>query len=243
MYISSVSLTNFRGYRRAETTFVHPGAGITLPAGGLKNVTLLVGVNGSGKTSVLRAVALGALAPVINESGYRPYYLVRRAKAGSGPVQEGRIVLDGVLGGYEMTVINRPPMITVLDSLRNRLDIARRNDYDITQFVQFPEQTGSQNINPLMLKSNKNRLFGFVYDSKTYKADPIQFVYALEEYYKDFCPSFFLLGYGANRRVEVPGGASLSSSIKDRGRRYFRVAGLFEEGVAPDPAGLLAPTT
>jgi len=46
----------------------------------LPNVNLLLGVNGAGKTTVLKALALGTLSPVIQNSGYVPYYLVRRTK-------------------------------------------------------------------------------------------------------------------------------------------------------------------
>ena len=53
------------------------------------NVTLLLGNNGLGKTSVLRAVALAVLAPILaSSSGYVPYSLVRRTNA---PARNARI--------------------------------------------------------------------------------------------------------------------------------------------------------
>jgi predicted ATPase len=77
MYVESVSMTDFRCFAKAETTFVHPGTA-GLPADALKNVTLLIGVNGAGKTSLLKALALGVLAPIHDGLGYRPYSLVRK---------------------------------------------------------------------------------------------------------------------------------------------------------------------
>jgi hypothetical protein len=43
-------------------------------------VNLLLGVNGAGKSTVLDAAALAVLSPIIAQSGYRPYYLIRRMK-------------------------------------------------------------------------------------------------------------------------------------------------------------------
>ncbi len=82
MYVESVSLTDFRCFEKASTTFVYPGVA-ALPEGALPNVTLLIGINGAGKTSLLKAISLGVLAPIIEGLGYRPYYLVKKSKEGS----------------------------------------------------------------------------------------------------------------------------------------------------------------
>ena len=47
----------------------------------LRNANLLLGGNGLGKSTVLKSLALAALSPVILESGFRPYRLVRRPGA------------------------------------------------------------------------------------------------------------------------------------------------------------------
>ena len=109
MYIRSVEMDNFRCFRRARATFVHRENGLGVPTGALGNVTLLVGINGSGKTSILRAVALGVLAPIVTESGLRPYYIVRVPRVGGRQSRTGSVTVDvmldkdepGRLSGYE----------------------------------------------------------------------------------------------------------------------------------------------
>ena len=81
MYIEKLSITNFRCFEKAELELNYPGRRATkarpVPEH-LKNVNLFLGSNGSGKSSVFKALALGVLAPVINSSGFQSDYLVRR---------------------------------------------------------------------------------------------------------------------------------------------------------------------
>ena len=78
MYIQQLSIRNLRSIAKAELRF-------DMPAKAAGNVTLLLGGNGAGKTSILRAVALACLAPALAESGFLPYRLVREsARAGAG---------------------------------------------------------------------------------------------------------------------------------------------------------------
>ncbi len=84
MYVRSLSIQNLRSFASVEIPLCHPGSD-TPPARDevphLDNVTLLLGSNGAGKTSVLRAIALSTLAPALAMgSGYVPYALVRRVK-------------------------------------------------------------------------------------------------------------------------------------------------------------------
>src|ERR1700722_15440657 len=78
MYIRSLDIVNFRGFREAKNDFVFPSKTQELGTGVVPNVNLLLGLNGAGKTTLLKAIALAVLAPVIQSSGYKPYYLVRR---------------------------------------------------------------------------------------------------------------------------------------------------------------------
>lgn len=60
MYVRSLQIENLRCFKSTEIELQYPGrdpAGVIL----LPNVTLLLGINGSGKTTVLKAIALAVL--------------------------------------------------------------------------------------------------------------------------------------------------------------------------------------
>jgi len=82
MYIESLEVTNFRGFDHARVNFQYRGrstaskakaSGLDLP-----NVNLILGDNGTGKSAILKGIILGVLGAIIQSSGFRPYYLVRR---------------------------------------------------------------------------------------------------------------------------------------------------------------------
>lgn len=82
MYAKSLHLYEFKCYRKAVAHLQYPGrkgAGTSA----LANVNLILGDNGGGKSSVLRALAIAALAPALLDSGFVPYRLVRRDSAGA----------------------------------------------------------------------------------------------------------------------------------------------------------------
>lgn len=80
MYVRELEVEGVRSFDRARIELNVPGRPVA--DGHFANVNLLLGDNGAGKTSVLRAIALAALAPVITSgSGYVPYSLVRRVKS------------------------------------------------------------------------------------------------------------------------------------------------------------------
>lgn len=81
MYIDSISLENFRIFRESKIDFVHLDQHFTpkrLPRPKLPNINLLLGDNGLGKTTLLKAIALAALGPAVGDSGIFPYHLVRQ---------------------------------------------------------------------------------------------------------------------------------------------------------------------
>lgn len=81
MYIRSLKIQSLRCFDNVELDFQYPGRkGFEV----LKapNVNLLLGNNGAGKTTILRAAALATLAPVLpRSSGYRSNHMIRHGEA------------------------------------------------------------------------------------------------------------------------------------------------------------------
>lgn len=97
VYVRSLRIRNFRCFGQAELRFQHPEQEEVDPAS-IPNVNLIVGDNGGGKSSILRAVALAILADALPGSGYVPYRLVRRPGS-----KTARINVTGMLTGHERT--------------------------------------------------------------------------------------------------------------------------------------------
>ncbi len=127
MFISSLIINNLRCFDRAALEFQYPGRSDEIAGGpdvgkGLlrPNVNLLLGDNGSGKTSILRAIALAVLAPIVEGAGYVPYRLVRRtAKSQAARAKiEGRVLLHGqdldTRVDVEPTVSSKPLVTEIL---------------------------------------------------------------------------------------------------------------------------------
>ena len=217
MYVESVSMTDFRCFEKAETTFVYPGMP-GLPEGALPNVTLLIGINGAGKTSLLRGVALGLLTDGIHSLGYIPYSLIR--------VNPKRAIQQSQL---------RCRAIANTDEERRKLFDMKvdRNDW-ITP----------RNMNPVKLLANphsfSNRFEGPVQFSleliSEESTSSVVFSPGVgdEDFHAEASSNYFLLGYGASRRSEYVENLD-SQRSRRRHPRFQRVAGLFEEFITLYP--------
>jgi AAA15 family ATPase/GTPase len=92
MYIDHLGLGNIRTFQEAELELIHPHriyrkddpaspvAKRTLPKPRLNNVNLLLGENGSGKSTVLRAIALLSLGPAVRQFALSSNDMVRRGE-------------------------------------------------------------------------------------------------------------------------------------------------------------------
>lgn len=194
MYATKVSAYNFRCFGKLEMKLQYPGRK-TKGASAIPNVNLILGDNGGGKSSVLRAIAIAVLAPVLLKSEFVAYRLVRRP------------------GGKDS-------LLKVMGQL-NEEDLApsdkkrgRAGKTELAMLARF-EARENQSRDKLHLESTPQT--------------PIE-----QLIFDDFSPAFFVVGYGATRRVET-GDYSESSQRKMRGLRYHRVAGLFEDSVALRP--------
>ncbi|HLL02310.1 MAG TPA: AAA family ATPase [Myxococcaceae bacterium] len=199
MYVRSLSIQNLRSFESVELPLCYPGDGAPATTGNLPhldNVTLLLGSNGSGKTSVLRSVALSTLAPVLAMgSGYVPYALVRRIK--------GRAA-----------------------------DKARVKAHVVLHEQDGLKEGEEEDVEATLVAASSGYTDRFLIE----KHPPKWHV----RMYEEESPAFFVLGYGATRRVET-GPASVESHAKARILRYRRVAGLFEEHMTLMPLAAWMP--
>jgi hypothetical protein len=85
MYIRNLGVRDLRAVAHGQLNLLYPKRNQDKPFESMRswpprldNVNLLLGMNGAGKSTVLDAAALAVLSPIIAQSGYRPYYLIRR---------------------------------------------------------------------------------------------------------------------------------------------------------------------
>lgn len=132
MYIRKLSVSNLRSFREAEVAFCHPGPGDAPP---LDNVTLLLGDNGAGKTTILRAAALATLSPVIEGSGFVPYNLVRRSRKPLSLAKSAEIRADLVLHPQDTGADARDGTVEA----QVETSIVRRGDVERVSSPERPE--------------------------------------------------------------------------------------------------------
>ncbi|NWE72082.1 AAA family ATPase [Pseudomonas gingeri] len=193
MYAKSLRIYAFKCFGRAELELQYPGRtgeGVAE----LSNVNLIIGNNGGGKSSVLRALAIAMLAPALLDSGFVPYRLVHRGRSGSPSVGDTLLKVKGIAQKGDLPV-----------------EMSRRK---VLELLARLEQRGGS-LDRLHLESTpKNPVVELLDD--------------------DTSPAFFVVGYGATRRVET-GDYSPSSARRLRGLRYQRIASLFEDQFALRP--------
>lgn len=199
MYASKLSIYSFRCFGKTVIDFQYPGR-VEAPVSELDNVNLILGDNGGGKSSVLRALAIATLAPALMYQGFVAHRLVRRTKededdAADQSAEQALLKVNAVIDTEEQAYSTAPSGDI---ELLARIDRAPSGDNDRLHTNSTPNS-------------------------------PIESLLS-----NDRSPSFFIVGYGATRRVET-GDFSESSSRKSRGARYQRVASLFEDHIALRP--------
>ncbi len=142
MFIDSIQLENFRTFRSSTIDFVHPQQdfeGLKLPKPRLPNVNLLLGNNGFGKTTLLKAIALAALGPAVRSSGIFPNRLVRRepetANAKTPPQLHDKAVIETRFTSHPQDQI--PSGIGKLES---RVEVVRKGDLEELNWAHRDEK-------------------------------------------------------------------------------------------------------
>lgn len=164
---------------------------------------MLLGNNGSGKTTVLRAIAMAAMAPVLlSGSGFVPYSLVRRVK--------GHVAPFAYVRGEFSLYLPQDYADSVGDAARIR---TIEYEFPLRPMNSFHDRIGAPPSSPPRLVANA-------------------FTEAFtESLYDDRSNAALVVGYGADRRVESPNSSNIESRSKQRVLRYSRIAGLFEESI------------
>ncbi len=114
MYLHKLTIKNIRRIEEAELFFQYPdrvpGKGEPPLPGldpdgkrSLGNVNLILGINGSGKTTVLKSAALSLISPVLQNSGYHPYSVVRRTARNEGQPLHASVTASVVLSDQDLT--------------------------------------------------------------------------------------------------------------------------------------------
>lgn len=197
MYIERLELANIRTFASGggPLVFVHPdrrhrpqepkqhAKDTRFPQPRLRNVTLLLGDNGSGKTTVLRAIAAAAFGPAAKDL-LRDSSLVRFGET------TGRIFANLRL---------HPQDQAHRDRIESDLELQRRGE-------RLEVQIGS----PL-------------------------FEQDWEPIYESENDAFFVVGYGATRRVEVLESYDAGARAKSKAKRDLRVWSLFEDSFSLIP--------
>ncbi|MFS2067178.1 AAA family ATPase [Pseudomonas sp. CT11-2] len=210
MHIQTLKIQNFRCFETATVEFNLPDTeNLQYP-----NVNVLLGDNGLGKTSVLRAVALAVLSPLLSgSSGFVPAGFIRQH-----PRPQNAPLLD--LTKHEPTSIDAGIISTVEEKNSKKTSWSMPERYAIKTSIRA--------------LSTSERL--------TWNISPKTSIDAIEHMqFDEQSPAFFIVGYGATRRVESSSRVDESARTKSRARRYERVASLFEDHVTLMPLSYWLP--
>lgn len=200
MHIQSLLIRNFRSIEDISVSLLGPG---DAPDGtSLANVNVVLGVNGAGKSSVLRAIALSVLAPVLERgAGFSADGLIRTVRAGSD-------ITAGVqCAAPRMATLDAAVWIDAQDG------VLGADSASVTLTMQARvEQVGESDV------------LRWIPPDDARLADRIREIQETRQ-----TSAFFLVGYGATRRVEQDNDADPAQRFFTRAPRYERVAGLFED--------------
>ena len=148
MYIESLEVENFRCFEKARVLFEYDGRHAASKAPRLPNVNLILGDNGTGKSAILTAIALGVLGIIIQGSGFRPYLLVRRTAQDNGDPsrQQQKARLRAAIG-LHMQDAPETPMTwepETISTTTGRVNITRLADTETINSLLTTDHGGSK---------------------------------------------------------------------------------------------------
>jgi hypothetical protein len=210
MYIKRLVLKNIRTFEESTLDFIHRDQtfrhgdgngsipGNLLPKPRFPNVNLLLGDNGSGKSTVLRSIALAALGPAVVRSPLQTTGTIRR--------------------GEKVASITASLCLHPQDLASKSASANPQFPRPITSAVAL-QQWGDLEIYDFF--SEDRELWEPVYETNN--------------------SSFFVVGYGATRRVERPENVDMGARLRTKFGRDQRVQGLFEDSFSLIPLSAWLP--
>lgn len=204
MYIKTLKIKNLRSLADVELELNTPST----PDLKFPNVNVMLGGNGLGKTSVLRAAVLATLGPLLSaSSGYVPDTLIRRP-----PGVKTQRAID------KLPPASIESEVTVEPGELGKLKLP--GELRLTTFVEALGTT--------------QRLRWECRPERAAKSVEIA-------QFDERARAFFVVGYGATRRVEASTRVDESARTKSRLRRYERVSSLFEDHIGLMPLSYWLP--
>jgi energy-coupling factor transporter ATP-binding protein EcfA2 len=137
MYIDFMRLKNFRIFRGSEIEFIHPDRHFSpdkIPKPMLPNMNLLLGNNGLGKTTLLKAIALAALGPAVGDSGIYPYHLIRQEPMTTAENQPKEAVIEARFIPHEQD------QTSGVSCVESRVAVSRRGDLESLRWTHEDEK-------------------------------------------------------------------------------------------------------
>ena len=223
MYIEEIKITNLRVFAEASATFQYPERAMKAGERVLThpNVNLILGNNGAGKSSLLKAVALAVLGPLAER--YPTMMIVRRRRGAKKlpPFKTPAGLLPG-----ETCQVTADFMLTWQDLQAKPADHRR---YPLPFHLTI-EPRGSEEI-PNLRENNWD-------PSAAGSGGSIW-----RPIFDNASPAFFAVGYGATRRVDTdPTAATPLQKMKHMPLRHQRIQSLFTEGYTLIQLGHWLPT-
>ncbi|MEW8333771.1 MAG: AAA family ATPase [Candidatus Thiodiazotropha sp.] len=190
MYLDTLNITNFRTFRKAEIQLSHWERvdDSNFPTPKLPNINLLLGNNGGGKTTFLKAIALAALGPAVSDAGIYPYRLIRREPNTNDESPDNPDTYARIRSTFCTHDQDNAPYGLV----ESEVTVSRKGDLEQLRWTHADD-----------------KLWYPIFSSKS--------------------DAFFIVGYGASRRVEPRDQSNISGRARNSFQRAQRIQSLFEE--------------
>jgi predicted ATP-binding protein involved in virulence len=134
MYIDELQIENFRCFSKQSVQFMHPdsprAAGVRFP-----NVNVVLGANGVGKTTLLKAAAIIANHPFLSQSGFRPYQMIRKITDRTKKQQPRTAILTGIFQESDTVIKAKTQGEVSAARVLVELQIARKGDEEILELA------------------------------------------------------------------------------------------------------------